>query len=236
MIYALSNIYTTNKIVINDSVLEYKIPVYLRIHNFFNRHNNYKYIVKKINVNKNSKKEIIINTAMWVNQNIKKIPDDVDIVDSDPLAIVTRRLGEQYQFSDILSVFFIYLDIEVYLFNHHSHQLTFFKIDNYWSVIDPYYGVYFINENDTFASISDLKNGEWHIVNLDSQKINLMDVSKIFSKDFKNYNEVKEHYGKIFINIQSGKQIDDINIFNRGRAYLQKPLDRFKFEIYKIFK
>ena len=155
---------------------------------------------------------------------------------SDPLTIVTRRLGEPYQFNDLLTVFFIYLDIEAYLFNHHSHQLTFFKIDNYWSIIDPYYGVYFINEKETFASIDDLKKAKWHIVNLDSQKINSMDISKIFYNDFKNYEEVKEHYRKIFINIQSGKQIDNINNINRGRAYLQKPFSRLKYEIYKIFK
>ena len=236
ILFTLLNFDTTKKILVNDHPIEYKIPIYLKIFNFFNRHYNYKYFVKKINANKYSKEEIIINTSKWVHQNIKKIPEGVDSVDSDPLSIITRRLGAQYQFSDILSVLLTYSDIETYFFNNHPHQLTFFKINNYWSVLDPYYGIFFINEKETFASIDDLKKNEWRIVNFSSQKINLMDISKIFYNDFKNYDEVKDHYRKIFINIKTGKQIDDIKTFNRGRAYLQKPFNRIKFEIYKIFK
>lgn len=231
----LLNVDTTKKIVVNSQAIEIKIPIYLKIFNFFKRHYKYKDIVKKINVNEHSKKEIIINTSKWVNENIKKIPDGVDIVDSDPLSIITRRLGAQYQFSQILAVLLIYSNIDTYFFNNHSHQLTFFKINDYWSVVDPYYGVYFINENETFASIDELKKTKWQIVNLDSQKIKLMDISKIFYNDFKNYNEIKDHYRKIFTNIKTGKQIDDIKTIYRSGTYLQKPFNRIKFEIYKIF-
>jgi len=229
LLFIILNIDTKKKILVNNNVIEYKIPLYLKILNFLNRHYNYKYIVKGINDKKQNKEEIVINISKWVHQNIKKIPIGVDYIDSDPLSTATRRLGQQYQFSELLSVFMIYSNIDSYFFNNHIHQLTFFKINNYWSVIDPYYGIYFINENETFASIEDLKKTKWNMVNLNSEKIELMDISKIFFNDFNNYDEVKSHYREIFINIPTGSQIDDIKTINRGGTYLQKPFNRIKF-------
>ena len=117
------------------------------------------------------------------------------------------------------------------------HPLTLFKENNYWSVLDPYYGIYFINEKETFASIEDLKTTNWHIVNLNSQKINSLNISDIYLGKFQNYDEVKNYYSELFTDIQSSQEIDDINIYNRGgRSYVQKPLGRLKFEIYKLFE
>jgi len=235
VILIILNKETSRKIAINYDKFEYKIPVYLGVFDLFNRHFNYKYLVKQINVNQNNKENIILNTAKWVNQNIQKIPEGVDLVDSDPLTIVKRRLGEQYQFSDILCVFLIYLNIDVYFFNS-IDPLTIFKVNNVWSVLDPYYGVYFINENENFASIEELKTSKWEIVNLDSQKINLLDIQDTFFQNFQNYDQVKEHYQKVFNDIKSSKQLDEMNIFDRGgRAYIQNPFNRVRYEVHKIF-
>ena len=240
IVFVLLNKETTRKVGINYNVIEYKIPVYLKVVDFFDRHYNYKYLVKKINNNQHNKKNIIINTTKWVNQNIQKIPSGVDVVDDHPLTIVQRRLGAQDQFNDILSVFLIYSDIDSFFimsFDDIFHPLTLFKVNNYWSVLDPYYGIYFINEKETFASIEDLKTTKWHIVNLDSKKINSLNISDIYFEKFQNYEDVKNYYSKLFIDIQSSQQIDDINIFNRGgRSYVQKPLSRLKFEIHKLFE
>ena len=240
ILFILLNKETTRKIAINYKIFEYKIPVHLKINDFFNRHYNYQNLVKQINTNQNNDKFIILNTAKWVNQNIKKIPEDVDVVDHHPLTIVHRRLGSQDQFSDILSVLLFYSDIDSFFiknFNDIIHPLTFFKVNNYWSVLDPYYGVYFINENENFASIEELKTSKWEIVNLDSQKKNFLNISDLFSNKFRNYREVKKYYKKIFIHLQTSDEIDEINIFERGgRSYTQKPLNRLNFEIYKLFK
>ena len=39
----LLNKETSRKIAINYNIFEYKIPVYLKLYDFFNRHYNYKY-------------------------------------------------------------------------------------------------------------------------------------------------------------------------------------------------
>lgn len=227
----------SRKIKINHNAFEYKIPLYLGLNDFFNRHYNYKYLVKKINFNKKNQEDIIINTTKWVNQNIQKVPEGVDVVDSDSLTIIHRRLGVQYQFNEILCVFLTYLNIDSYFKNDTHHQLTLFKINNYWSVLDPYYGVYFTNKKKTFASIEDLKTTNWDIVNLESQKINLLDLSDIFLNKFQNYESAKKYYSNLFLEIQSSRQLDNMNIFDRGgKPYFQKPFNRLKYEIYKLFE
>ena len=128
------------------------------------------------------------------------------------------------------------MDIESFFLNNTEHQLTLFKINNYWSVIDPYYGIYFINEDNKFASLEELKTNNWQIVNLESQKISSSDLSNTFSKKLSSYNDIKNYYQKIFKSMQNSEQIDEINIYERGRAYTQKPLQKLKYEIYKLFK
>lgn len=227
---------TTQQVVINNKIIENKIPIYLKINNHWNRHQNYKHLVKNINFNQKNLQNRVINTARWVNLNIKKIPPGVDLIDSDPLTIAERRLGAQYQFSDLLSVLLIYLDIETIFYNHTSHQLTLFKINDSWSVLDPYYGVYFVNDDKEFASIENLKNTNWEIVNYDSEKIDTDDISNFFLGMFDSYDEIKEYYQKIFVNLQSSQKLNKINIFDRsGRGYIQKPLNRIKYELYKFF-
>lgn len=230
---------TTRNIGINYNVIEYKIPVYLKINDFFNRHYNYKYLVKKINQGDNDTNDIIINTTKWVNKNIQKIPKGVDIVDHHPLTIVQRRLGVQSQFNDILSVFFIYLNFDSFFIKNFGdiyHPLTLFKVNNYWSVIDPYYGIYFVNQNKTFASIEDLKKTKWQVVDLNSKKLSNLKITDIFFDKFQNYDEVKMYYQKIFSYIDNSDDIDKTNIFSRGgRSYVQKPLNRLKYEIYTLF-
>lgn len=240
LIVILLNKETTRTIAINYKVTEYNIPIHLKINDFFNRHFNYKYLVNKINPNSNNTKDFILNTTKWVNQNIKKIPEGVDVVDNHPLTIIYRRLGAQDQFNDILSVFLIYLDIDSFFiskFDNINHPLTFFKVNNYWSILDPYYGIYFMNEKESFASIEELKTSNWQIVNLNSQMLSLKELKNTFPQNFISHEELKEYYKKIFTKIPSSLQIDNTNIFERGgRSYIQKPLNRVKFEIFKFIK
>lgn len=222
---------TTRKIAINYKTIEYKIPTYLKLFDFFDRHFAYKYLVKNLSLKDSSIEDKIYKTTLWVNLNIKKVPEGVDVVDYHPLTIVKRRLGVQDQFNDILSVLLVYQDIDSFFikkFKNISHPLTFFKIDDYWSVIDPYHGFFFINENQTFASIEELKTTNWEIVNLKKEKKDHLNLVN-------NYKKHKSYYQKIFNYIKSTKQIESTNIYERGgRSYIQKPLNRLKYEIYQL--
>ena len=229
---------TTRSIGINDKVTEYQIPIYLKILDFYDRHYNYKYLVKNINKNINNEKDIILNTTKWVKNNIKKIPKGVDIVDHHTLTIFERRLGTDDQFSDLLSVLLVYSNIDSFFiskFNKIWHPLTFFKFNDYWSIIDPYYGVFFTNDKRLFASIEDIKNGKWQISNLKFEKIDRLNFKDTFENKFNAYEEVKKYYDQIFYDLFSSKDIDKTHVFYRGgRSYTQNPLGRIKYEIYNM--
>lgn len=233
--YLILNKETTKSIYVNYDLIQYKLPLYQRIYGFLNRHFNYNYLVEKINNDQSNKKDIVLNTSKWVFERVKRIPEGVDIIDSDPLSIIESRLGDQYQFNDILSVLLVYQNVDSIFYNDNIHTLTLFKINNYWSVLDPYFGVYFINENKKFASIDDLNTTKWDIVNLDSTKIDSLKLLYSYDGKYANYNELKNHYKKIFINIGTSSSIDQISLFEQsGRSYIQKPFNRIKYEFQKF--
>ena len=100
---------TSRSIGINYEIYEYKIPVYVKLFDFMQRHFNYKYIVYDINKDYKDDKNKVINLSKWIFKNIKKFTssDNIDIVDHHPLTILERRLGKKDQFSDILSVLLV---------------------------------------------------------------------------------------------------------------------------------
>jgi len=240
LFFFIANIKTTTLIGINHKVTEFQIPIYLKIINFYHRHYNYKYLVKEINKNIDNEKDIILNATVWIKKNIKKIPKGVDIVDNHPLTIFKRRLGSDDQFSDLLSVLLVYSNIDSFFISKlekNSHSFTFFKIDDYWSIIDPYYGIFFTNNKHFFAPISDLKNGVWQISNLEFEKINRTNFKNTFGKKFNDYEEIKNYFDSIFFYIPSSNNIDNTYIFDlSGRSYIQNPIGRLKYEIYSKIK
>lgn len=239
-IFFLVNQKTTRLIGVNYKITESQIPIYLKIMDFYDRHYNYKYLVKNINKNVDNEKDVILNTTRWIQNKIKKIPEGVDIIDNHPLTIFERRLGTDDQFSDLLSVLFVYSNIDSFYiskFDKNWHPLTFFKINDYWSIIDPYYGVYFTNNKRLFASIEDIKNGKWHISNLEFEKIDRLNFKNTFGDKFNDYEEVKNYYDKIFYYLHSSNKIDNTHIFDRGgRSYVQNPFGRIKYKIYNKIK
>jgi hypothetical protein len=231
---------TTRSIGINYKVTEYQIPIYLKIFDFYNRHYNYKYLVKNINKNTNNEKEVILNTTKWIKNNIKKIPKGVDVVDNHALTIFERRLGTDDQFSDLLSVLLVYSNIDSFFIKKHNkiwNPLTFFKFNDYWSILDPYHGVLFVNDKFLFASIEDIKDGNWQILNLKFEKIDKLNLKDTFEKKFNGYDEIINYYDQIFHSLLSSKDIDNTHIFNRGgRSYTQDPLGRLRYKIYNFFE
>jgi len=233
VVFLLLDVNSTTKMAINFQTREYNIPVYLKVLNFYDRHFNYKYLAEKITMGTKSRHDRVLSLAAWVNNNIKRIPEGVDIVDSHPWTIVQRRLGEPDQFSDILSVLLIYSGVESFfreidtqtvlpLYKRGRHPLTFFRIKDTWSVADPYQGVYFVNEKGNFASLSDLREGRWKMANFENK---LVRDESLF-----------QFYSKLLSLLPSSSEINRTNIYERGgRANIQNPTGRFLYEIHKRF-
>ena len=235
----LLNKKTTQIISINYNVTEYKIPIYLKLYNFYGRHLNYSYIVDEITENTNSNLDKVINISKWINNNVKRLPKDVEVIDSHPLTIVKRKLGTKEQFSDLLSVLLVYADVKSFFWvddNNHNNVLTLFKLNGYWSIIDPYYGLLFLNSKKNLSSVKEIKNDDWAIYTLDFKEIEESNFKEIFNGDFDNIDQVKEYYKQIN-KLPTQKTINNTNIFELGgRAYTQSPLKRLRFIMQGLLK
>lgn len=227
---------------INYSVFDEKISNFQKINDLFERDQNYKELIKKINDNEINEKKKITNISKWVYQNIRKINYDIDdnIIDSHPWTIVERRMGVADQFSDILSVLYVYDEIDSFFIselNSKKHPLTFFKYNNKWSLIDPYYGVYFLNDEDEFCKLYEHKLKKCFFYHLEFGKISENSINTIFfNKYFENLKELQDYYFFLINDIPNSDEIDEINIFKRGgRSYVQKPFQRLIYQIQRFF-
>ena len=227
---------------INYNIESYKVSNFQKIRDFYKRHLNYKKLAKEINKNANNKNEKVINISLWVYKNIKKISQNQnqDIIDLHPWTIVERRLGTQDQFSDILSVLLIYSNIDSFFnnkFENIIHPITFFKYKNYWSIIDPYYGIYFVNNEKKICSLKEIKSNNRTMYHLTLGEVTLENYNKIFfNKKFSSLKELNLYYNNLLNYFPNKKNIDDINLYERGtgsRSYIQKPIHRIIFQLRK---
>ena len=227
---------STQLIGINFKVTEYEIPLYLKLYNFYGRHINYDSLVAKIIINSQNDKDKVMQLSKWVNNNIQKVPKGVDIVDSHPLTIVERRLGTEDQFADLLSVLLVYADIDSFFWHGKDNQLksalTFFKVNREWSIIDPYYGIIFLNLQKEMASINEIKSENWEIFTLDMEPVDIENYRTIFVNKFDDIKQVKLYYTNQFNQAPTQEIIDMTSLFDLGgRSYIQSPLGRFKFTL-----
>lgn len=227
---------------VNYVVEEHKISNYRKIIEFYQRHFNYINLEKKINQYSTNKNAKIINLSLWVYKNIKRAPENSDVIDNHPWTIVERKMGKDDQFSDILSVLLVYSNTDSFFYNKISnirHPITFFKYESKWSIVDPYYGVYFLDKNGIFSYLGQDKNDDWIMYHLLMGKVTHDNYNIIFyDKNFHNFDELINYYNKILSNLPNSQEIDSTNIYKRGlgsRSYVQKPLHRIYWEFYKIF-
>ena len=226
---------TTQLVGIDYVVTEYEIPLYLKLYNFYGRHLNYKFIVNEIAKNSDSDLDKVLDISKWLNNNIQKIPKGVEVIDSHPLTIVDRRLGTKDQFSDLLSVMLVYAGIDSFHSVDDKNALTFFMLNGSWSIIDPYYGVVFLNRKGKMASIQELKDEDWELFTFELQPIDVKNFISIFYNHFDDFKQVKEYYMKHFFLIPTQEMINMTNTFEwGGRSYIQSPLGRLKFGFWSL--
>ena len=218
---------------INYKVTEYEIPLYLKLYNFYGRHLNYRYLVSKITKNINDDEDKVINLSKWVNKNIQKIPQEIEIIDSHPITILERRLGVRDQFSDLLSVLIVYAGMDSFFWINNNDELksalTYFNLNGDWSLVDPYYGIIFLNLQGELATISELKKSNWEVYSLEMESININNFKNIFNNKFDSIDQIKEYYAKQFYEAPSQELISLTNKFDLGgRSYVQSPFGRLK--------
>ena len=92
-LFLFFNIETSTRQGINyqDQVL--KIPLYLKISNFLDRHYNYKWLVGRILHDQKEESEKAKAIFHWTVSNIKRQPSELDIIDDHVWHIIVRGYG-----------------------------------------------------------------------------------------------------------------------------------------------
>lgn len=208
------NIDVTTRQGINYQWHTIKLPLYLKLLNFFDRHYNYKYLVKLIIADAKIDNEKVMKIFMWTYNNIKETPKGLPVIDDHVWHIIIRGYGVDDQFSDVFTTLCNYAGIDAFYSwvfskdNTRGIPLSFVRIKESWFVYDPYRGVYFKNKHGKILSIKELKSVvAWPIEGYDGPA----DIN----------------YGLYFDNLPT---IDKIGL---KRANTQSPWRRFMFEIKK---
>lgn len=212
------NLKVTTRQGINYQWRSIKIPLYLKILDFFDRHYNYIELVKRIVKDAKTDEECAMRIFEWTYENIKKIPPGLPIIDDHVWHIIVRGYGACDQISDVFTTLCNYAGIDafyeiVYTKDYLSGiPLSFVRLDKKWKVFDPYNGVYFKNMDGKISSVPEIKNSDWLVVNLKDTEKNEFDYKRYF------------------------ENLPDIKEVGLKKANIQSPIRRLIFEISKKIK
>jgi len=217
-IFAILNIPVATRQGINYQWHTIRLPLHLKILDFFDRHFNYKQLVKRIVKDADTDREKVMKIFEWTHQNIKRdIPEGWPIIDDHAWHIIVRGYGVNDQASDVFTTLCNYAGVDAFFtwINTSNRtkgiSLSFIKIEQKWSIFDPYHGCYFKNKDGELADIEDIKSKAiWSIESLDG-KPNI-------------------DYASYLDNLPSVKDV------GLSRANIQSPLNRLFFEIRKCLR
>ncbi len=170
-VITLLNINVTYRRGIDYQVQSIKIPLYLKVLDFFDRHYNYKNLVKEIiggSINEHEQVDLIFK---WVHYNIRRPPEGFPIVDDHVWYIIVRGYGTSDQSNDVFTTLCNYAGIDAFfdfiypLDKRSVLPLSFVKLNNSWSIFDSYNGVYFRNKEGNVANLDDIRKGDWSVFN-----------------------------------------------------------------------
>lgn len=189
------------------------MPLYLKLLDFFDRHYNYRHLVKSITKGANTEEEKIMKLFIWTHHNIRRLPKDLPVMDDHVWYTIVRGYGVNDQFSDVFTTLCNYSGIEAFFFTvstidkKESFPFAFVKVDKKWVIFDPYHGIYFINNSGGFVDLGDLKSNNWRLRGLEKEAQGSLDYPALFAN------------------------LGDIGNIGLTRSNIQSPLNRLRFEI-----
>lgn len=154
------NVSVSTKQGVNYSVHEIKLPLYLKILDFVDRHCNYKNLVSNIIGDTKDENAKIVKIFNWINSNMRKNPKDLPVIDDHPLNILIRGYGVADQFEDIFTILCTYAGSQAFfkMFKNYSGEvyfISFVEINRKWCPLSAFAGVY-PNKNGAIASLDDI--------------------------------------------------------------------------------
>lgn len=209
------NIKVTTQQGINFQVQTIRIPLYLKIIDFMDRHYNYKQLVKRIIKDEHDKQKRVMEIFSWAYHHIKKQPESLPVIDDHVWHIIVRGYGAYDQSCDVFSTLCNYAGIESFYDivpskdKYEKILLSFVRIQNRWYVFDPYNGVYFVNTEGKLVDIAEIKSGDCQLKSLGMPK-----------KAVLNYSNYLDN-------------LPNIKELTLRRARIQSPFKRLVYEVRK---
>lgn len=217
-IISILNIEVTIQQGVNYKLHAVKEPLYLKLLDFFDRHYNYKTLTARIISGTETEQNRIEKILEWTYMNLKRVPEGMPVIDDHVWHIIVRGYGTDDQYSDVFTTLCNYARVDsffAFVYNQDQTKripLSFVKLKRGWCVFDPYYGVYFKNAQDEFASIEEVRSQKVRLIKIENSEQNKLD------------------YAPFIINLPTLKEI------GLQRANIQSPLRRLIFEMKKWIK
>ena len=165
------NIETSTMQGINYQVRELKIPLYLKISNFLDRHYNYKWLVRRILHDRMEESEKAKAIFHWTATHIKRQPSELDVIDDHVWHIIVRGYGVDGQEDDVCATLFNYAGLKATILTlkgssrsvpgHISFTAVYFN--GAWHLCDTYRHVTFENRKGKWATINEIVSGDWEV-------------------------------------------------------------------------
>lgn len=217
-IYLVLNMDVTTRQGVNYQIYTIRIPLYFKLLGFFDRHYNYKELVRKIVKGVNNEKEKVMKIFEWTCQNIRKVPEGFPIIDDHVWHIIIRGYGTADQASDVFTTLCNYAGIDAFFSWEYSQDrtrnipLSFVKIEGQWYIFDPYRGVYFKDAQGELMDLEAIRSKKPWLIEAKGNKDPGID------------------YAVYFGNLRSIKKL------GLTRPNIQFPLKRIIFEVERWIK
>lgn len=215
VIIAILNIRVSTKQGVNYKVSTLEIPLYLKMLDFFDRHYNYKILVKEITRGATTDEQKVLNIFEWTYNHIKHQPKGFPVMDDHVWHSIIRGYGTGEQSSDVFTTLCNYSGFDATYYwvggNSQTEEIafSFVKVGGRWAVFDQYRGVYFENNENRLADIAQITKGDWLTESIDSSAKPEIDYAQYL------------------------KDIKPIKIPGFTRSNTQSPFNRLKYEIKK---
>lgn len=167
----LLNINVTTRQGVDYKVQIIKIPLYLKILNFFDRHYNYKRLAKEITSAAVTEEKRVMKIFEWSHANIRRVPEGFPVIDDHVWHTIIRGYGAADQVSDVFTTLCNYAGIEAFFFflktkDPLTKELPFsiVKITGKWRIFDPYHGVYFKDKQGGLIDLDGIRaKNKWSV-------------------------------------------------------------------------
>ena len=153
---------TTTRQGINYEVTNHRIPLYIKLIDFFQRHFQQQRLANSICEGRRSEVDCVLAIFEWTHRNIPRTPDGRTIVDDHVTNIVIRGHGMSDQIADVFATLSVYAGVPAFFKvlddpaqNQHL-VLAFARLNGKWIPFDVENHVAFHNRQGELAGIDEL--------------------------------------------------------------------------------